>query len=160
MSIAAQIAKIAHAEIGVMESPRNSNRGKRVDEYKAATWLDPKQSWPWCAAFVCWVVAQTGIKETATFKRPKTAGAWDFINWALDQDNTVRTLRNPTAADILPGDIVVFKFSHIGIAIVAGKDLVVTVEGNTDEEGSREGGGVYKKTRNVSQIKARIRFHA
>jgi len=160
MSIVQKIARIAIAEIGVMESPRNSNRGKRVDEYKASTWLDPKQAWPWCAAFVCWVVARTGIKDTATFKRPRTAGAWDFINWSLAQDKTTSTLRNPKAKDIAPGDIVVFKFSHIGIAISPSTDagMFETVEGNTDDAGSREGGGVYLKNRNISQIKARIRF--
>jgi len=35
---------------------------------------------------------------------------------------------------------------------------VVTVDGNTDAAGSREGGGVFKKTRSVSKIRARIRF--
>ena len=32
-------------EIGVRESPRNSNRGDRVDLYKAATNLDAIQAW-------------------------------------------------------------------------------------------------------------------
>jgi hypothetical protein len=42
---APKIVKIARAENGTREIG-NTNRGKRVDEYKAATWLDPKQSWP------------------------------------------------------------------------------------------------------------------
>lgn len=162
MSIAEKIVAIARAEIGVTEEPRNSNRGKRVDEYKAATWLDPKQAWPWCAAFVCWVLRQIGIKETATFKLPRTAGAWDFINWSLAQDKTTTTLRNPKSKDIVPGDIVVFRFSHIGIAVSASDAAgnIRVVEGNTNGAGSREGDGVYLKIRNISQVKARIRINA
>lgn len=158
------IVAIAMDEIGVFEIPKNSNRGPRVDQYKAATWLPAAQAWPWCAAFVCWVVREAmsvcGVKETNTFKRPRTAGAWDFINWSLAQDNTTKTLRNPKAKDIQPGDIIVYTFSHIGIAAsTANKDGAFrAVEGNTDESGSREGGGVYLKVRNVSSVKARIRF--
>jgi hypothetical protein len=162
MTASQKIIEIARAEVGVTESPRNSNRGKRVDEYKATTWLDPRQAWPWCAAFVCWVMRKTGIKETATFKLPRTASAWDFINWSLAQDKTTRTLRNPKAKDIAAGDIIVFTFSHIGIAVSGcGEDGIFwTVEGNTNKAGSREGDGVYEKSRGIEQVKARIRINA
>jgi hypothetical protein len=135
-----------------------------VNEYKAATWLNPKKGWPWCAAFVCWVIREalksSGVKETKTFKRPRTASAWDFENWSIDQDSTT-WMRKPHDGDILPGDIVIFKFSHIGIAVSYPdkNGNVYTVEGNTDSAGSREGGGVYFKTRNLSKIRSRIRFN-
>jgi hypothetical protein len=157
-----EIIRIAKAEVGVREIA-NTNCGERVDQYKAATWLNPKKGWAWCAAFVCWVVreamASAGVKQTKTFKRPRTAGAWDFENWSLEQDKTTNT-KKPHGGDILPGDIVVFTFSHIGIAVSAPDDdgNVTTVEGNTDTAGSREGGGVYLKSRHISKIRSRIRF--
>ena len=162
MSLAKEIVRIAKAEVGVREI-RDTNCGVRVDEYKAATWLNPKKGWAWCAAFVCWVVreamASTGVKQTKTFKRPRTAGAWDFENWSLEQDSTTNT-KKPHGGDILPGDIVVFTFSHIGIAVSSpnGDGIVKVVEGNTDAAGSREGGGVYLKSRHLSKIRSRIRF--
>lgn len=162
MSLAKEIVRIAKAEVGVREI-RDTNCGIRVDEYKAATWLNPKKGWAWCAAFVCWVVreamASTGVKQTKTFKRPRTAGAWDFENWSLEQDKTTNT-KKPHGGDILPGDIVVFTFSHIGIAVSSpnGEGIVKVVEGNTDAAGSREGGGVYLKSRHLSKIRSRIRF--
>ena len=162
MSLAKEIVRIAKAEVGVREI-RDTNCGVRVDEYKAATWLNPKKGWAWCAAFVCWVVreamASTGVKQTKTFKRPRTAGAWDFENWSLEQDSTTNT-KKPHGGDILPGDIVVFTFSHIGIAVSSpnGEGIVKVVEGNTDAAGSREGGGVYLKSRHLSKIRSRIRF--
>lgn len=156
-----KIVELAMAEVGV-EEINGSNCGPRVNEYKAATNLPPKEAWPWCAAFVCWVMREamkaTGVKETKTFKRPTTAGAWDFENWSLKQDNSTQT-KKPHKNDIKPGDIVVFSFSHIGIAITEPKDgYVATVEGNTDSSGSREGGGVFRKIRKLSQIRSRIRL--
>jgi hypothetical protein len=157
-----EIIRIAKAEVGVREIA-NTNCGERVDQYKAATWLNPKKGWAWCAAFVCWVVREAmtsaGVKQTKTFKRPRTAGAWDFENWSLEQDKTTNT-KKPHDGDILPGDIVMFTFSHIGIAVSAPDDdgNVTTVEGNTDTAGSREGGGVYLKSRHLSKIRSRIRF--
>ena len=156
------IIRIATAEIGV-EEVNGTNCGPRVNEYKAATWLDPKQSWPWCAAFVCWVLQQalkdTGTPETKTFKRPRTAGAWDMENWSLQQDDSTQT-KKPHRNDIQAGDIVVFKFSHIGFAVSTpdAAGYVTTIEGNTDGQGSREGGAVLRKKRHSSIIRSRIRF--
>lgn len=159
MTLAQHIVQLAQREVGV-EEVDGTNCGERVNEYKAATNLPPREAWPWCAAFVCWLVRQAMLKGDGpyTFKRPTTAGAWDFENWSLRQDNSTHTLRNP-GRNIAPGDIVIFKFSHIGIAIDAPiDDSVATIEGNTDAEGSREGGGVYRKRRKLSSIKTRIRF--
>lgn len=155
------IVDVATKEIGV-EEVNGTNCGPRVNQYKAATWLPPEQSWPWCAAFVDWCVQQalqiTGIKETDTFKRPRTAGAWDLENWSLAQDDTTQT-KKPHGGDIQPGDIVVFTFSHTGIATSTPKNgYVETIEGNSDLQGSREGGAVGRHTRKLSQIRSRIRF--
>ena len=161
-SMAEAMVRIAVGEIGVVEIG-SSNCGPRVNQYKAATWLDPQKPWPWCAAFVCWVVRAaleaTGTKETATFVRPQTAGAWDLENWSLAQDNTTWTRKRPKG-DVKPGDIVIYTFSHCGIAVTAPDKAgnLYVVEGNTDGEGSRDGGGVLRKVRNVVKIRSRIRF--
>jgi hypothetical protein len=156
--LAKKIVEIARAEIGVTEI-NGSNKGPRVDQYKAATNLPPHESWPWCAAFIDWVVKQAMEGGSYTFHRPTTAGAFDLINWSLEQDNSTWTRRNP-GTDIEPGDIVVFNFSHVGFATTTPIDGVHfgTVEGNTDVAGSREGGGVFAKSRRVDQVRARIRF--
>jgi hypothetical protein len=156
------IVKIAKAEIGI-EEINGTNCGPRVNEYKAATKLPPKEPWPWCAAFVDWVVMKAMAEPPPTkytFERPMTAGAWDLENWSLAQDDSTNTLRGP-GKDIEAGDIVIFKHSHVGFATGSPSKktgLVPTVEGNTDSEGSREGGGVFAKFRKLSEIKTRIRF--
>ena len=163
MKLSEKIVELARKEIGVTEV-NGANCGPRVDLYKAATWLDPKKGWPWCAAFVCWLIQEgmkeLGMKNSATFSRPRTAGAWDFENWSLAQGNETNT-KKPHKNDILPGDIVIFKFSHIGIAESAPdkSGIVTTIEGNTDGAGSREGGAVLRKKRKVENIRSRIRLN-
>lgn len=142
------------AEQGVREVPANSNKGKRVEEYQAATWLTGT-GWPWCAAFICWGIRELEKTHPLPFKRPQTAGAWDFENWAKSQG----VKRFKPRGRIKAGDIVVFTFSHIGLAIEDEKGgSVKTIEGNTDASGSREGGGVYIKSRPVSSIRSHIRL--
>lgn len=161
-TMAKALVDIVENEIGV-EEVNGTNTGRRVNEYKAATWLDPEKGWPWCAAFVCWAVreamAATGLEESDTFKRPRTAGAWDLANWSTAQDNTVRTRRKPDD-DIQPGDIIGYTFSHCGIAVTSpdAGGRFYAVEGNTDHSGSREGGGVFRKLRPVGKVRFRIRF--
>jgi len=165
MSLSNHIVSIARSEIGVTEV-NGSNCGPRVNQYKAATWLDASQAWPWCAAFCCWVIREAmtaaGIKETAGFKRPHTAGALDLENWSREQDASTWT-KTPPDGDIEPGDVITFRFKnggHCGFAISApdAGGYVDTIEGNTDSAGSREGGGVFKKRRHIRDIHGRIRF--
>ena len=161
MKLAERLVELAKKEVGV-EEIGGTNCGPRVNEYKAATWLPPDQAWPWCAAFIDWLVMRAMEEESGrkfTFTRPRTAGAWDLENWSMKQDGSTWTKLNPQASDIAPGDIVIFTFSHVGLAIDApAKGLVQTVEGNSNAQGSREGGGVWKQTRKLSQIRSRIRF--
>ena len=160
MKLAERLVELAKKEVGV-EEIGGTNCGPRVNVYKSATWLPCEESWAWCAAFIDWLV-MTAMEESGkkyTFKRPQTAGAWDLENWSMKQDGSTWTKLNPQAGDIAPGDIVIFTFPHVGLAIDApAKGLVATIEGNTDGNGSREGGGVWRKFSKISQIRSRIRF--
>lgn len=153
------LAEIARGEVGVREV--GNNGGARVREYQAATWLVPAP-WPWCAALVCWVFreAQGLSMPLAAIPRPRTAGAWDFENWARQQRTHGVRLIKPLVGEILAGDILVYTFSHIGIAASgapATASRVQTVEGNTNAGGAREGDGVYLRDRARSQIRSVIR---
>lgn len=168
-SISSEIVRIAKAEVGNAEV-NGTNTGPEIDKYFKADDYDPNGSKPgddgyaWCASFVCWVIREAlvsvGAKaKTSGFERPKTPSAWGMEAWSLAQDATTWT-RKPHRNDIQAGDIVVFRFSHVGFAISAPDNdgWVTTVEGNTDAAGSREGGGVFIKKRHVSKIRSRIRF--
>ena len=131
--ISTRMIALAEEQIGVSEID-GTNCGPIVDEYKAATWLDPTKGWPWCAAFICWLVREAIKDEDVPFDRPQTAGAWDFENWAKKQEGI--ELRKDVD---LSGD-------------------VATIEGNTNGAGSREGGAVLEKRRHISTIRSRIRI--
>lgn len=154
-SIKEKLVSLARKEVGVREVPKNSNRGKRVEEYQAATWLDGT-GWAWCAAFISWLCREAGMSDST---RPKTAGAWDFERWARESKSAATLYKPASKTKIKAGDIIVFTFSHIGLACEdQSGETVRTIEGNTDAAGSREGGGVYLKTRPLSQIRSIIRI--
>lgn len=157
-TLAEKLVALAQLEIGV-EEVDGTNCGVRVDQYKSATNLPPHESWPWCAAFIDWLVREAVRTDGPyTFARPTTAGAWNLENWSKEQDNSTHTLRNP-GNDVKAGDIVIFKFSHVGLCLRGAEaGRIRTVEGNTDAAGSREGGGVFEKSRALDSIKTRIRF--
>lgn len=149
----ARLISIMTSKEGVREVPMNSNRGKAVEEFQRATSLDGT-GWPWCAAFVCWGLMKLGEEMPLPFDRPTTAAAYGFEEWARNEGLTLHKPRRK----ILAGDILIFTFSHIGLAIADEKNGIVrTVEGNTDTSGGREGGGVYIQNRAVSLIRSHIR---
>ena len=163
------LVQIAAKEVGTKEQGGN-NKGPRIREYQAATWLAPAP-WPWCAAFVDWCVMRwldnyvvrdwlNLTKETAAVFRPQTAGAWDLANWARNHRDRVSILTEDAKA--LPGDIIIFDFSHVGIIEADRGDNFTTIEGNTNGNGTRDsdsGDGVWRKTRARSLAKNLLRIH-
>ena len=161
------LARIAEAEIGVREIGGN-NCGPRIREYQKATWLAP-DAWPWCAAFVDWCILQwvespsvratldKTIGQVAVW-RPRTAGAWDLVNWAKEH----KLLVAGEDAVARRGDIVVYDFSHVGIVSEdSQRGELSVIEGNTNGRGERDsesGDGVWKKERDRSLVKKFIRL--
>ena len=153
----------AQSKIGVREAGGN-NKGAGLAPFFAADGYEPNSKddgYAWCAAFVCWVI-KTAMElsgQKFSFNRPTTPGAWAFEDWSLAQDASTQTKMRPRG-DIQAGDIVIFRFSHIGIA-TSGVDKdghFFTVEGNTNRDGSRDGDGVYSKRRHIDLVRSRIRF--
>lgn len=157
-SIGASVARVAREEVGVIEVTKNQapEIAKYWDATDYSTGMQNRE--PWCAAFVCWCVRQ-GIKEfgaNPTWPLPRTARAFGFDEeWAVR--NALRVTKTPSASVLKPGDIVVFKFSHVGVYVgPVNSTSILTVEGNTNGEGSREGDGVYQKVRPVALVRSAI----
>lgn len=153
------VVQVARKYLGVGEEGGN-NRGKMIDEFESATWLDPAGDYPWCASFVCYVIREAlGLYSgKVPWKRPMTPRAYGFEDWAKEEPG-LDLKRNPVAEDIQPGDIITFTFSHVGICTgLPHSGLVPTIEGNTNAEGSREGEVVAAKERRISIVRARIRY--
>lgn len=140
------VANIYRHEIGVRELTGH-NDGVRVEQYLASCHLTKGN--PWCAAFVTWSYKQAGIKTVISGYAP---------NW-FPTSSVIYSRRKKGGS--IPGTADVFgiyfpskkRIAHVGfIDDWPAGSFAVTVEGNTNEAGSREGDGVYRKRRLKSQI--------
>lgn len=153
----AQIALgVAVAEVGVREQG-GANRGPQVRKYLADCDPPLPEGNPWCAAFVQYCADHAA--RTAEVPNPLDdvkleAFVQSYFDWASAGGKLV------TASQAKPGDLVLFNFGgarwdHIGfvlqppIAKDGGWKPMRTVEGNTNDGGSREGDGVYVRAREV-----------
>lgn len=126
--------KVARAEIGVIEGPKDNET--KYGAFTKANFL------PWCGSFIMWCANEVNLKlpnVVSTYK-----GAEAFIKkgkWELAEE-----------AVPLPGDLAFFDFpgdslnriSHIGIVVRDNGDGTVTcIEGNTspDKKGDQRNGG-------------------
>src|SRR5512133_2064763 len=117
-----KLVDLARAEVGTREVGGN-NCGPDIKKYQRATWL-AIGPWPWCAAFICWLLREW-LKDPAALLalnksisaadawRCKSAGAFQFEDWAKSRELQIL----PETAKALAGDLVIFDFSHIGIVV-------------------------------------------
>ena len=138
--LAADVVRIAQHEAELtdgtnMENPNNSNSVKYNDWYYGQHVSG--DAYPWCAAFVSWVLNQAGVSESIL---PKSALAKDFYDAVSTHVN---------ASKSVPGDIVTFSRTgdpsdiyHVGIVENASGGKLNTIEGNT-YQGSGDW-GVYR----------------
>jgi peptidoglycan hydrolase-like protein with peptidoglycan-binding domain len=149
----AKVLEVALGEVGVTEEPPGSNRGKRVEEYMATVGVDPGD--PWCAAFVffCFATAAKAqeVANPMVTKKCKTGSVLDL--WNRAQDNDVAIVTHDAALDdpskIKPGMIFIIStgggHGHTGLVANVVGNRLVTIEGNTNDGGSREGVGVFRR---------------
>jgi hypothetical protein len=131
------LVRAARREIGVREQT-GKNDGRRVEEYLRYVGL--KKGQPWCAAYVSFIFAQSGFNKPCS-------------GWSPDLFPSSRLARSS-----LPGNILGIYFkkykriAHVGIILEQRGDYLISAEGNTNVEGSREGDGVYIRMRHRRTI--------
>lgn len=139
------VKSVYEAEIGVREVS-GQNDGVRVESYLRFTGLN--KGYAWCAAFVAWCFDKAGVKAIRSAYSP----SWfpqNRIIWKQGKGKLPQT-----------GDVFGIWFNshqriaHVGFVDSWGQKEVITVEGNTNKAGSRDGDGVYKKRRLIRQIYA------
>jgi hypothetical protein len=153
--------EFAGTQIGVREKPLGSNRGPEVDQYLRAVGLNPVgNSFAWCVAFThfCYLKAA----ESLTLDNPhiKTPGVIDHWNRAGRTAGVVRVTKAQAIADpslVRPGSLFIIDLGgglgHSGMVIEATNGRLVTIEGNTNDNGSRNGIGVFRRdARKINQI--------
>jgi len=124
------------------------NDGVAVERYLAVTGLG--KGYAWCAAFPSWVFNEAGVNAIKS--------AWS-PSW-FPPGNTI--YHKGKANSITPDKADVFgiyypklkRIGHVGFVDnwQIDSDYFVSVEGNTNNAGSREGDGVYRKRRLKSNV--------
>jgi len=144
--------EIAKGEIGKQEIPRGSNWGPDVQKYLMSVKINFPASW--CMAFMYWCMDNASHSLGVGNPMKRTGGVLDQWNSASD---TKKVLMRPE-----PGDIFIMDFGkglgHTGIVEKVEGDIIHTIEGNTNDTGSREGYEVCRRTRQQEKIKGYLRY--
>jgi hypothetical protein len=135
------------SQVGIRERTGH-NDGTRVEAYLASVGL--KKGNPWCAAFVHWCFRRAGVGQVP---RSGYSPSW-FPQARVIYQAGRSEIKQPDRGDVFgiwfPAK---GRIAHVGfIDDWRGGSHAITVEGNTNEAGSREGDGVYRKRRLKRQI--------
>jgi hypothetical protein len=148
--MSAEFISIAKGEVGKVEIPLGSNWGPHVKKYLASVGLNFPASW--CMAFVVWCIDQECARRGIANTLPRTGGVLKFWNEAPAQ----RRVQTPKVGDIFIMDYGK-GLGHTGIVVAMDQTFIYTIEGNTNDSGSREGIEVCHKQRPRNKIKGYVR---
>lgn len=159
--LAAAVLDVARSQLHVRESPLGSNRGPEVDEYVKLTGLPPTGGFAWCVCFVFFCFHTASKKLGKSNPMIKTAGVLDLWNKAGQKGvlrvTNLKAKNNPSL--VKPGQIFVIDTGkpggagHAGLVEQVAGGKLVTIEGNTNNGGSRDGIGVFRRTaRKIADI--------
>jgi hypothetical protein len=158
------VAEATYEAIGVREVGGN-NTGPEVDSYLATVGFEPGA--PWCGAFVAdrinQCVSLTSLDNYLSIQK------WAYTPYTLEKaiekdlllwENNKYTLskhRKPQSMDVFwTYNPRLGRVAHTGLVDVWHDhgNLVITIEGNTNNAGSREGDGVHVMYRDKRQLYA------
>ncbi len=144
-SVRKAIIDSALSQVGVREATGH-NDGVAVEKYLKTCGIGKGNAW--CAAFITW---NYKINHVFAIK-----SAW-VPNWFPESKNIYvrgKYSRGPPQPGDPFGLWINNRIGHIGFVYKWDTKIVTTIEGNTNEAGSREGDGVYIKRRLTKQIYA------
>lgn len=133
-----RVIDTALSQVGVREATGH-NDGLAVEKYLKVCGLGKGHAW--CAAFISWNYYVCGVTKFKTAWAP---------GW-FPAGKTLKADQIPQPGDVF-GLWINNRIGHVGLIYVWGNKVVKTIEGNTNEAGSREGDGVYVKRRLTRQI--------
>ncbi len=136
------VLRLARKRIGVTEDSQTPNSGREIDRYLSFCGI--RQPGPWCAAFVAQTI-HTAYPHSLWLK---SACCQHVYLWAAHNKLIVD---EPVASTVvlIPGPD--NTFHHTGFVIGYDKEtgVITTIEGNSNTEGSFDGGSVLKRQRVV-----------
>lgn len=151
MTLRQKALEIIISQVGQKENPLGSNWGHPVKDYLKAVGIGFPASW--CAALVYWSFEAAAAELGVINPVPKTGGVLDLLH----KSSGFKVTGEPEAGDVFIMDHG-HGLGHCGMVEIPGTITVNTVDGNTNDTGSREGIEVERKVRKRSSIVAYLRF--
>ncbi len=144
--LALKAVEIIKSQVGKQESPKGSNWGHPVQDYLASVGIAFPASW--CMALVYWCFEEASNALNTRNTAIRNGGCLNV--WRL----APKASRSSVPSI---GSVVIFDhgkgFGHTGIVWKIEGDKIFTVEGNTNDTGSREGFEVEYKDHLISNTK-------
>lgn len=151
MTLSEKALLTAISQIGNDEKPHGSNWGEPVKSYLASVGIPFPASW--CMAFVYWSFQEASKALNTKNTAIKTGGVLAAWNKA---DKTIKS-STPSI-----GSVFIMDFGkgngHTGLVEKFDSTFIYTIEGNTNDTGSREGIEVCRRKRLRSTIKGYLNY--
>lgn len=141
---------VAITQIGQDEKPHGSNWGHPVKDYLASVGIPFPASW--CMAFVYWCFNEASEKLGTLNPLIKTGGVLHAYNSATSHHEKLPDIGRIFIMDYGHG------LGHTGIVEKFDDNFIYTVEGNTNDTGSREGIEVCRRKRPRNKIKGYLNY--
>lgn len=157
MNLRLTTLEVARGYLGVRERG-GENRGPEVTEFLRRANIHVPA--PWCAAYVN-TCAEIGAEKLGVLSPLEEVPLQAYVQSYYQHFSKLGFIVEPH--EVMPGDLFVLwyphlkRYGHIGFVkdIDVRRNRYTTIEGNTNAAGSREGDGVYSKTRHLG---SRVKF--
>jgi hypothetical protein len=136
--------------LSVRENPLGSDWGPDVSKY--LEYCDIHEPAWWCAAFVSYQVHQASLNTGVTSKWPAFANCVDIYKWAKRHKLLLVEPGVPSVM-LIPGNRKK-PYKHTGIVVQydPATRTIVTIEGNSNNDGSNNGIGVFRLRRKATGL--------
>ena len=153
---------VAFAEQHLQQNPREV--GRQFGRENCGPWVrlymdgNEGKDWPWCAGFTCFVLRQACESLDVAMPVPKSFSSSQLAASAKARKRFVIGMsKSADRANIEPGYLFLLRggstgWRHVGIVVKPETGRAVTIEGNTNDEGSPEGYEVCLRTRDYGPI--------
>jgi hypothetical protein len=143
----------------VQEDAAHTNHGEAV-KYQVAAGLPKGGGFPWCQSLVYWCGLQAYGAQNPV---PRTGGVLDCWNKALHQGIPTLSKAHATPQNVLPGYQFILDLGkgegHTGIVERVDADGTLhTIEGNSNDDGSRDGYEVCRQSKRHLTDKVLVGF--
>jgi hypothetical protein len=134
------------------------NDGAEVEHMLRMTGLP--QGNPWCAAAVYTGLVEAGVRVPGGGRAYAWSPTWHPVErqvWTAKRGVNSK-FQGKGGQQVRPADVFglhypnLGRLGHVGLVWADAGQFWITIEGNTNEAGSREGDGVYRKRRKKNQV--------